>query len=209
MLNKHISNLLIVIGLVSIVVLPSCSTRKSTFFTRTYHHTTTKYNWYFNGNESYKAGVKKLEKSKKEDFNQILPIFILPSQNEVQSVSSSMDRAIKKGASAIAKHSILIKGVEHNKTIDETYLLIGNAYLYKRDYLKAIEAFSFTAKQFEGLTTAFQASINLARAYRFKSFCRIGFRSRITWSLIEYSYCRVTKTCLWFMPTTICSLRIS
>ena len=165
MLNKHISNLLIVIGLVSILVLPSCSTRKSTFFTRTYHHTTTKYNWYFNGNESYKAGVKKLEKSKKEDFNQILPIFILPSQNEVQSVSSSMDRAIKKGASAIAKHSMLIKGVEHNKTIDETYLLIGNAYLYKRDYLKAIEAFSFTAKQFEGLTTSFQASINLARAY--------------------------------------------
>jgi tetratricopeptide (TPR) repeat protein len=165
MLSKHISNLLIVIGLVSIVVLPSCSTRKSTFFTRTYHHTTTKYNWYFNGNESFKAGVKKLEKSKKEDFNQILPIFILPSQNEVQSVSSSMDRAIKKGASAIAKHSILIKGTEHNKTIDETYLLIGNAYLYKLDYLKAIEAFSFTAKQFEGLTTAYQASIGLARAY--------------------------------------------
>ena len=165
MLSKHISNLLIVLGLVSIVALPSCSTRKSTFLTRTYHHTTTKYNWYFNGNESYKAGVKKLEKSKKEDFNQILPIFILPSQNEVQSVSSSMDRAIKKGASAIAKHSILIKGVEHNKTIDETYLLIGNAYLFKLDYIKAIEAFSFTAKQFEGLTTAYQASVNLARAY--------------------------------------------
>ena len=165
MLNKHISNFLIALGLFSIVVLPSCSTRKSTFFTRSYHNTTTKYNWYFNGNESFKAGVKKLEKSKKDDFNQILPIFILPNQNEVQSISSSMDRAIKKCASAIAKHSIYIKGKEHNKTIDDTYLLIGNAYLYKRDYIKAIEAYNFTAKQFEGLYTAYQANINLAKAY--------------------------------------------
>lgn len=168
MLKNTISNLFIVLALFSIVALPSCSTRKSTFFTRTYHHTTTKYNWYFNGNESFKAGVKKLEESKKEDFNQILPIFILPSQNEVQSISSSMDRAIKKGASAIAKHSILIKGTEHNKSIDETYLLIGNAYLYKLDFIKAIEAYSFTAKQFEGLKTAYQASINLARTYVLK-----------------------------------------
>jgi tetratricopeptide (TPR) repeat protein len=165
MLNKHISNFLIALGLFSIVILPSCSTRKSTFFTRSYHNTTTKYNWYFNGNESFKADVKKLEKSKKDDFNQILPIFILPSQNEVQSISSSMDRAIKKCASAIAKHSILIKGKEHNKTIDDTYLLIGNAYFYKRDFIKAIEAYSFTAKQFEGLYTAYQANINLAKAY--------------------------------------------
>ena len=112
--------------------------------------------------------MKKLEESKKEDFNQILPIFILPSQNEVQSISSSMDRAIKKGASAIAKHSILIKGTEHNKSIDETYLLIGNAYLYKLDFIKAIEAYSFTAKQFEGLKTAYQSSINLARTYVLK-----------------------------------------
>lgn len=165
MLGKHISAFLIGSGLFLVLMLSSCSTSKNTFFSRSYHNTTTKYNWYFNGNESFKSGVKKLENNRKEDFNQILPIFVLPKQDELQEVSVAMDRAIKKSASAIAKHSIQIKGKEYNKTIDECYLLIGKSYLYKRDFIKAIEAFRFTAKQFEGLYAAYQAKVFLARAY--------------------------------------------
>ena len=165
MFNKHVSEILIVGGIFFMAVLSSCSTSKNTFFSRSFHNTTTKYNWYFNANESFKAGVKKLENNRSENFNEVLPIFVLPSKNEVQSISSNMDRAIKKSASAIAKHSMMIKGQEKNKTIDDCYLLIGKAYLYKQDFIKAIEAFRYTSKQFEGLYTAHQANIFLARTY--------------------------------------------
>ena len=39
----------------------ACSTKKSTFFTRAFHNTTTHYNWYFNGEEALKKSIKKLE----------------------------------------------------------------------------------------------------------------------------------------------------
>ena len=46
-------------------------------FLQTFHNTTTHYNWYFNGEETLKKSIKKLEENHQEDFNQLLPIFLL------------------------------------------------------------------------------------------------------------------------------------
>jgi hypothetical protein len=55
------------------LVISSCSTKKNNFMNRNYHRTTTKYNSYFNGNESLKAGIRKLKENYKDDFSQIIP----------------------------------------------------------------------------------------------------------------------------------------
>ena len=110
--------------------LSSCSNRKNNFFSRSYHNTTTHYNWYFNANESFKSGVKKFEENQKTDFNKPLPIFQLPSKDNNEGASFGMDKAIKKSANAINKHSMLIRGEEHNNWVDDCYLIIGKLYQY-------------------------------------------------------------------------------
>jgi tetratricopeptide (TPR) repeat protein len=146
-------------------VLGSCKTTKNKFFNRSYHKTTTRYNWYFNANESYKSGVKVLETQHKDDFNELLSVYPLGTKKEAQSVAPQMDKALKKCAQAISKHSMLIKGVEHNRWIDDCYLLIGKSYFYKKEYIKAIEAFRLVSRQFEGLTTAYEAQIWLIKSF--------------------------------------------
>lgn len=147
------------------VILTACSTRKSTFFTRAFHNTTTHYNWYFNGKEAVRSGVKKLNNRHQEDYNQIIPLYPIGSEKDAQSVGPAMDKAIKKGAKAISRHSIFIKGEEHNRWIDDCYLMIAKAYYYKREYVKAIEAFRYINRQYQGSQIDYEAAIWLARCY--------------------------------------------
>ena len=146
-------------------VLGSCKTTKNKFFNKAYHKTTTRYNWYFNANESFKAGVKKLETQHKDDFNNLLSVYPLGTEKEAQSIAPQMDKALIKCAQAISKHSMLIKGKEYNRWIDNCYLLIGKAYFYKKEYVKAVEAFRLVSRQFEGLTTSYEAQIWLAKTF--------------------------------------------
>jgi outer membrane protein assembly factor BamD (BamD/ComL family) len=44
-------------------------------------------------------------------------------------------------------------------------LLIGKSYFYKKEYIKAVEAFRLVGRQFEGLTTAYEAQIWLVKAF--------------------------------------------
>jgi len=148
-----------------LVLIGSCKTTKNTFLNRNFHNTTTRYNWYFNANENYKAGVKKLQEQHKDDFNQLLRIYPLGTKTEAQAVAPQMDKALKKCAKAISKHSMLIKGKEHNRWIDNSYLLIGKSYFYKQEYIKAIEAFRLVSRQFVGDITSYEAFIWLINTY--------------------------------------------
>jgi len=145
--------------------LGSCKTTKNKFFNKAYHKTTTRFNWYFNSKESYKLGVNRLEKKHKDDFNEILSIYPLGTNKDAQSISPQMDKALKKCAQAISKHSMLIKGKEYNRWIDDCYLLIGKAYFYKKEYIKGIEAFRLVSRQFEGLISSYEAKIWLVKSF--------------------------------------------
>jgi hypothetical protein len=63
-----------VIFLVGILTLVSCSTKKNSFTRRLYHNVTGHYNQYWNGRESFREGVKQLDKSAKDNYNKILPM---------------------------------------------------------------------------------------------------------------------------------------
>ena len=143
----------------------ACKTTKNKFLNRSYHNTTTRYNWYFNANESFKSGIKTLETQHKDDFNELLSIYPLGTEKEAQSIAPQMDKALKKCAKAINKHSMLIKGKEYNRWIDDCYLLIGKSYFYKKEYIKATEAFRLVNRQFEGLQSGYKAQVWLLRSF--------------------------------------------
>ena len=150
---------------IHILFLTSCSTKKKTWLSRQYHNTTAKYNGYFNGNESIKAGVKKLHSSNIDDYTTILPVFPTGDLKKAKKIHSYMDKAIKKGSIVIQRHSIKIKRKEYCKWIDDNYLMVGKAYFYKGDFDEAIKTFSFIKNEYQKNEIRFRASLWLIRAY--------------------------------------------
>ena len=140
--SKNKTLRLLILFVISIVIT-SCSTKKNNFFSRSYHRTTAKYNGYFNGNESLKAGIKKLEENQKDNFSQIITVFKTGDLTKNQATHPYMNKAIEKGSIVIQRHSMNIRGKEYNKWIDDNYFLIGKAYFYKGEFDEAIKTFNY------------------------------------------------------------------
>ena len=141
-----------------------CSTKKKSWANRQFHNTTAKYNGYFNGNESIKSGIKKLEESFIDDYTAILPVFKTGDLQKSKITHSYMDKAIKKGSIVIQRHSIKIKGREYSKWIDDNYLMVGKSYFYKGEFEDAIKTFSFIKNEYKNNEIQFDASLWLIRS---------------------------------------------
>jgi phage gp16-like protein len=148
-----------------IALLYSCSTKKNTFTRRVYHNLTTHYNVYWNGNESFKSGKAELAESVADNYYFILPVYNFGTITEARKIGSSMDRAIEKAGIAIPQHSLFFKNVEHNKWIDDCYLLIGKAQFYKQEYLNSRRTMEYLMKQYAGTTTELEASLWHTRTF--------------------------------------------
>jgi tetratricopeptide (TPR) repeat protein len=143
-LKKYSSQLIgIVVVSVLTVAMYSCSTRKNTFGHRAYHGITTRYNIYFNGNESFKEAQAEIADKIRDDYTNILPVYPVVARQTALESSPKLDRAIEKASKAIYKHSMLIRGVEYCKPMDDTYLLMGKAYYLRQDYADALNIFSY------------------------------------------------------------------
>ncbi len=159
----------------------SCSTQKNTWLTRTFHSVTAKYNIYFNGNEAFKAGLKKVETAHKEDYSQLLPIFKFGNDNTAKTIAGDMDRTVKKASKVISMHSIKVKPAikkseitekekafyekgEYNPWVGEAYLMMGKAQFYKHDFKLCLESFKYVMKYFPLDPIHYEALIWMARA---------------------------------------------
>ena len=158
----HIKKITLVVLLAFVT---SCSTKKKTWVHRQYHNTTAKYNGYFNGKESLKSGVKKIEDNYVDDYTATLPVYKMGDLKKSTKTHSYMDKAIKKSSIVIQKHSIKIKGKEYCKWIDDNYLLVGMGYFYKGEYDEAIKTFGFIKNEYKKNEIYYDASLWLVRSY--------------------------------------------
>jgi len=164
------------------VVFSGCSTEKNTTVTRTFHNVTSKYNIYFNANESVKAGLANVNERIEDDFTRILPIYKESDPAVARLVKSDMDNAVVKCSKLIEIHSLTKKPKrkrgggsrkyqefasqeEFNKYIDDSYLLMGKAYFYEQNYFAAIDHLSYVVRKYPENETADEAQIFLIRAY--------------------------------------------
>ncbi len=160
----------------------SCSVEKNTSLSRNYHDLTSHYNIYFNGVESYKRGVKKAETTIKNDYNRILAIFLYEDESVNSGVTVDMKRAIDKATKVITFHSITAKPKvkegdqsakdkaffeknEYNKWVDDSYMLMGKAYMFQGEFFLAVETFKHVLITFPEEEIRFLAMTWLARAY--------------------------------------------
>ena len=146
----------------------SCSTKKNSFTRRSFHNLTAHYNAYWNGNESFNEGIRTLDKTAKDNYTLVLPVFKYGSKQDAQSVASNMDRAIEKASKVIQRHSMYFGHKEYVKWIDDSYMLIGKAYLYKKEYANARRTFDFITNRFSKEDSRYEAELWLARTYNQK-----------------------------------------
>ena len=158
--NKPLYSILVVIG--SLAILSGCSVEKNTGSTRFYHGLTSRYNIYFNGNESFKKGVERVNSTYRDDYSEILKMFEYSDPNSASVCSADMERAIQKASKVISLKSITAKPKgsgnsipnekdeaflnrkEYNEWVDDCYLLMGKARLYTHDYEQAKTTLSYT-----------------------------------------------------------------
>lgn len=165
-----------------IVIINSCSTSKNTKTTRAYHNLTSHYNVYFNGNESLKEGLRKVEKNYIEDYSKLLPVFRYEDKAIASMVASEMDRTIKKCAKTIKTHSITTKPEVKSKDIsreeqaylakpeycswiDDAYLLMAKAHFFKREFETAKQTFLLVINKYKEPDTKDEALLWLAKTY--------------------------------------------
>jgi tetratricopeptide (TPR) repeat protein len=147
----HFSNKIYFFSIV-LLGLFACSTEKNTFVNRTYHSTTARYNGYFNATELINMSMRTYVNSRKEDFDTLIPLMPLPNEEEVLALYPAIDTAIVKCTKVIANHSMPSaenyskKKEEHNRWIDENWLMIGQSNFYRRDYEGAIKGFEYVRK---------------------------------------------------------------
>ncbi len=162
-------------------VLFSCSVEKNTGMSRGYHELVSHYNTYFNGLEAYKKGIEKAETSISYDYTDFLPVFLYEDESLHSSLTPGMKRAIDKATKVITFHSITAKPKvkegdqsakdkafydqnEFNKWVDDSYMLMGRAYMYQGEYFLAAETFKHILVTYPADDIRFLAMTWLARA---------------------------------------------
>lgn len=159
---KNIKKIVIILFL--FVAVYACSTKKDTVISRNFHAITTKYNVLFNGKEVLRKGVEDLNNNYKDDWFKRLPIepivfeedkIAIPkfnnrpgagfggNQTEEKKVLTTFEKAEEKAVKAIQRHGMNINGIEHNRQIDDAYLLLGKSRYYDQRFIPAIEAFNY------------------------------------------------------------------
>lgn len=144
---------------------------------------TSRYNIYFNANESFKAGVARIEAAYIDDYSELLDIFEYSDPSSLSPGSSNMERAVQKASKVISLKSITakpeIKGnsmpgdkeeefmnrKEYNEWVDDSYLIMGKARLYKRDYDLAKSTLSYNISSTVDKDIFNESTIWLARVY--------------------------------------------
>jgi tetratricopeptide (TPR) repeat protein len=158
-----------------------CSVQKNTALSRTFHNITAKYNVLFNGTESFRKGVARIDAEFQDDYAEILPVFPFTEKNAVTLCGSDMDRAIKKCTKLISLHSITVKPKvknaknlsekereffnkhEYNAFVDDAYLLMGKSHFYKQEYEQAAEVFRSIINDYKNQPIVPEAQLWLSR----------------------------------------------
>lgn len=133
----------------------------------------TRFNGLFNSTESIKEGQYKIRTAHKDNFDEILPVFVIPENDaEAKKTYPEFDKAIKKASLMIQRHAIKEKGssaetTKHgaNKWIDNCWTNIGIAKYYKREFFGSIEALDYVTRNYAKSKDKYYAYIWLVRNY--------------------------------------------
>jgi tetratricopeptide (TPR) repeat protein len=153
------------------LILVSCSTKEDGVAYRIYHNTLGHYNGYFNANELVKKSQMTLANGRKDDYDEVIPLYNYGTVSQKKELIPDLDKAIKKCGKVVKRHTLVaeskkdMKWPEYNKWMDDNYHVIGQSNLYKGEYYKAQETFNFISNKYSSEAVQIRAYIWAARSY--------------------------------------------
>ena len=177
------SGMMCVIMLLACIVV-SCSTKKNTSATRAYHALTAHYNTLYNGQVAFLEGWEAQNKGHKDNFNEMLPMYICTNKATAGMGKSNYETAITKCEKAIKVHSIKKRPVtkgnkkrtekekeflarkEFNPYIYRAWLMMADAQFRKGEFFEAASTYNYILRLYStqpNITSV--AKARLARCY--------------------------------------------
>ena len=128
------------------------------FISKAFHDINSKYNSYFLARETIKATEKEIFDNRKENYNRVLDVLVATDTNAFKSFDTKMEDCIKKCANIPNRH-------EESKWLDPSYILIGKARFYRREFEDAINTFKYVNTRGTDPASKNLALVELMRTY--------------------------------------------
>ena len=168
-----------------LLMLTACgSTKVNTAQSRFYQAFVTRFNTYHNGLEAYKEGLDAQERSHKDNYMEIIPLYLVSKESTRSAGGSNFDKAIEKSQKAIKQHSIkqkpkmkaahaltekdklMLAKKEYNPFLHNAWMLMGKAQFQKGEFLEAASTFSYITRLYsEEPEIVAEARMRMAQCY--------------------------------------------
>ena len=187
--KKSMSLSTVLFPLSTLIILAGCNMKKNTATNRLYHSFTTRYNIYFNGSQAFIDGNLEKEKGNKDNYTEMIPLYMVGNKQSREMGKGQYDRAIEKSEKAIRLHSIKGKPEwksnkpktardrewlgrkEYNPFIWKAWMLLGKAQFQKGAFDEAAATFSYMTRLYQ--TQPIQSG--LAKAWLAKCYTELGW----------------------------------
>ena len=165
--------------LLTMGIMVSCSTKKNTRMTRFYHSLTAQYNIMYNGEVAFEKGWDAQVEGHKDDYNNLLPMYISTNKATASMGKGSYATAIEKAEKAIKLHSIKVKPQikpgqkrtqemkdylarkEFNPYLWKAWMMSGESQFNRGEFIEAASTFNYMTRLY-----ATQPEVsNLARTW--------------------------------------------
>ena len=151
----------VILTFVVLGVLVACSTKKNTAMTRRVQAIKAHYNTYYNGQLAYNDGVLSQEQTHKDNFTEIIPLYMTSNPTTAKAGKSNFDRAIEKCQKTIKQHSIVarpewksnrpktqkdkiwLSQKEYNPFLYKPWFLMGESQFRMGEYMEAASTFAY------------------------------------------------------------------
>ncbi|MBR2016782.1 MAG: tetratricopeptide repeat protein [Prevotella sp.] len=171
------------------LAMAGCSTQKNDAKSRWWHSFTARYNTYYNGSQAFIEGSIEKENANKDNFTEMIPLYMVSNKNSKSTGLMKFDRAIEKSEKAIKQHSIKkrpewtknrrktakdiewLNRKEYNPFLWKAWLLLGKSQFQKGNFDEAAATFSYMSRLYST-----QPAINgIARAWLAKSYVELDW----------------------------------
>jgi hypothetical protein len=146
------------LAVVIVIFVGACSSERNTFTNRAFHNLTSHFNAYYLADAKIKDVENQVFSNYKEDFTQVLPVFIPIDSATIQKNKEKLDSARELSSKAIDWHRI-------SKWVDDSYYLIGKIEYLQAQQDDALNAFKYVNSTGKDKALRHKALISLLRLY--------------------------------------------
>lgn len=165
-------------------LLLSCSTHKNTATSRRWHAFTARFNTIYNGQRAFEDGLEAQVKGHRDNYNELLPMFISADKKTAAIGKGSYETAITKAEKAIKQHSIKAKPKrptgrklttkelafynqrEFNPYLRKAWMMFADAQFQQGNFIEAASSYNYILRLYQNdVDVTNVARAKLARCY--------------------------------------------